>query len=373
MSLNNHLMIERVAIIGIGLIGGSLALAWKERLPSLHVTGFDKPDVLRQASKRGVIDHEASSLADAVNRADAVFLAVPLNALESVLGAIAPHLRPHTLVTDVGSVKQPVINAAAHLLPNSVCFIGGHPMTGSEQSGLEGADSFLFENAVYVLCPDGQENSDAYRALTYLVESTGARVLSMDSVQHDRVVACVSHLPQLLATNLMGVAADRSQANPITLQLAAGGFRDMTRIASSPFEMWSAVLEANRTDVRTALDELIHALEFTRKQLHHDGDLRELRPVFERARAVRNTIPRDFKGFLRPLSDVFVYAKDQPGVLAHITGTLFRQGISIKDIELLKIREGTGGAFRISLEDDKTADAAVAALKSQGCRAHRLP
>ncbi len=366
-------MIERVAIIGIGLIGGSLALAWKERLPSLHVTGFDKPDVLDQAIKRGVIDHGASSVADAVLRADAVFLAVPLNALESVLGALAPHLRPHTVVTDVGSVKQPVIKAAAHLLPGRIRFIGGHPMTGSEQSGLKGADSFLFENAVYVLCPDGQEDSDAYRALTHLVESTGARVLSMDSVQHDRVVACVSHLPQLLATNLMNVAADRSQANPITLQLAAGGFRDMTRIASSPFEMWSAVLEANRTDVGTALDDLIYALEFTRKQLHHGGDLQELRPIFERARAIRNTIPRDFKGFLRPLSDVFVYAKDQPGVLAHITGTLFKQGISIKDIELLKIREGTGGAFRISLEDDRTADAAVAALKSQGCRAHRLP
>ncbi|MCY4673905.1 MAG: prephenate dehydrogenase [Bacteroidetes bacterium] len=365
-------MIERVAIIGIGLIGGSLALAWKERLPSLHVTGFDKPDVLSQAIKLGVIDHGASSLVDAVRQADAVFLAVPLNALELVLGSIAPHLQRHTFVTDVGSVKQPVIKAAEHLLPNNICFIGGHPMTGSEQSGLGGADSFLFENAVYVLCPEGQEDSDTYRALTYLAESTGARVLSMDSVQHDRVVACVSHLPQLLATNLMNIAADRSQANPITLQLAAGGFRDMTRIASSPFEMWSAVLEANRTDVGTALDELIYALEFTRKQLRPDGNLQELRPVFERARAIRDTIPRDFKGFLRPLSDVFVYAKDQPGVLAHITGTLFKQGISIKDIELLKIREGTGGAFRISLEDDSTADAAVAALKSQGCRAHRL-
>ena len=105
MSLNNDLMIERVAIIGIGLIGGSLALAWKERLPNLHVTGFDKPDVLRQAIQRGVIDHEASSLADAVHGADAVFLAVPLNALEPVLGAIAPHLRPHTLRNRCGIGK----------------------------------------------------------------------------------------------------------------------------------------------------------------------------------------------------------------------------------------------------------------------------
>jgi len=365
-------MIERVAIIGIGVIGGSLALAWKERLPKLHVTGFDKPEILEQAVRQGIIDSASTSLADAVDDADCVFLAIPMEITESVMRSIAPHLSPRTFVTDVGSVKQPVIQAAKRLLPDHICFIGGHPMTGSERSGLDGADAFLFENAFYVLCPEDVEESANYSALTALVEGTGARVLSMDGLQHDQIVACVSHLPQLIATTLVNIAADQNQLNSLTLKLPPGRFRHMSRIASSPFNMWASVLGHNRRNVDLALGMLIDSLDLIREQLQTGENIQQLRPIFEKACAVREEIPRDFKGFLHPLSDVFVYAKDEPGVLAHITGALFNQGISIKDIELLKIREGTGGAFRISLEDDHAADAAVIALNSQGCRAHRL-
>ncbi len=365
-------MVERVAIIGIGVIGGSLALAWKERLPGLHITGCDRPDVLKQALRRGVIQHASASLSEAVRDVDAVFLAVPLNAMAPVMHSIAPHLKRNAFVTDVGSVKQPIIDEANRLLPEATCFIGGHPMTGSEQSGLAGADAFLFENTLYILCPNDTGDTEHYPALTNLVEGTGARVFTLNARQHDRIVARVSHLPQLLATALVNIVADQKDLNPATLQLAAGGFRDMTRIASSPFGMWSAVLEANRNDVNLALDSIINLLRSIQEQLQEEHNIQGLAHLFAKARAVREEIPRDFKGFLRPLSDVFVYAKDQPGVLAHITGTLFSQGISIKDIELLKIREGTGGAFRISLENDQTADAAVLALKAQGCRAHRL-
>lgn len=364
-------MAERVAIIGIGVIGGSLALAWKERLPKLHVIGYDKPDILAQAQARGIIHESASSPAEAVENADVVFLAVPLSAMESTMTAIAPHLSPHTLVTDVGSVKQPVIQAARRILPNGTRFIGGHPMTGSERSGLDGADAFLFENALYILCTD-EKDSHSYTALTSLVEGTGARVLPLDDIQHDRVVACVSHLPQLLAVSLVNVAADQNHLDPMTLQLAAGGFRDMTRIASSPFEMWSPVLQSNARDIEQALFAMIDALNHLRRQLSGDGTLEELRSLFEKACIVRKKIPQNSKGFMRPLSDVYVYAKDEPGVLAHITGTLFQQDISIKDIELLKIREGTGGAFRLSFASECAADAAVTALNSHGCRAHRL-
>jgi len=365
-------MVERVAIIGIGVIGGSLALTWKERLPGLHVIGYDTPTILEHAIQRGIVDHKASSLADAVTCADAVFIAVPLSMTEQVMESIAPHLPSHTIVTDVGSVKQPVIDAAHRLLSKSTCFIGGHPMTGSELSGLDGADAFLFENSLYILCPDESVDAKQYSILETLIEATGARILLISATDHDRIVASVSHLPQLVATTLVNTASDQHQNNPLTLQLAAGGFRDMTRIASSSFEMWSSVLEQNATEVDVALSSLIDQLNFILHQLRKEGDIQKLRPIFERASAVRDEIPRDFKGFLRPLCDVFVYAKDQPGVLAHITGTLFSQEISIKDIELLKIREGTGGAFRISLEDDQAADAAVIALNSHGCRAHRI-
>ncbi len=365
-------MVERVAIIGVGVIGGSLALAWKERRPELHVVGYDKPEILDHAIEKGVIDHKASSLADAVTDADVAVIAVPLSMIEQVMESIAPHLSSSTIVTDVGSVKQPVINAAKRILNTSTCFIGGHPMTGSELSGLDGADAFLFENSFYILCPDESVDPEQYSMITHLIESTGARVLSLNASDHDRIVACVSHLPQLVATTLVNVATDHHRTNPLTLQLAAGGFRDMTRIASSPFRMWASVLQQNASEVDIALSSMIDQLSFIRHQLQEDGDIQKLRPIFERASEVREEIPRDFKGYLRPLCDVFVYAKDQPGVLAHIVDTLFSQGISIKDIELLKIREGTGGAFRLSLEDEQEADHAVTALNSHGCRAHRI-
>ncbi|MCY4171182.1 MAG: prephenate dehydrogenase/arogenate dehydrogenase family protein [Bacteroidetes bacterium] len=365
-------MVERVAIIGIGVIGGSIALAWKERLPALHVIGYDKPQILEDARQRGIIDHQASSLSDAVSHADVVFIAVPLDLTKHVMESIAPHLPLHTIVTDVGSVKQPVIENANRLLPESTCFIGGHPMTGSELSGLEGADAFLFENSLYILCPEESVDPKQYSMVEDLIEATGARVVSINAATHDKIVASVSHLPQLVATTLVNVASDQHLSDALTLQLAAGGFRDMTRIASSSFDMWASVLEQNSSEVEIALTSMIDHLDFIRHQLTQQGGIQTLRPIFERASAVREEIPRDFKGFLRPLCDVFVYAKDQPGVLAHITGTLFSQDISIKDIELLKIREGTGGAFRISLEDEQSADAAVNALNSHGCRAHRI-
>ena len=364
-------MIERVAIVGVGLIGGSLALAWKERRPSLHIVGFDQPDVLEAAQSSGALDEAAPAMSQAVGGADVVVLAVPLAAMETVLSDAAPHLKPGAIVTDVGSVKMPVLTAATRCLASNHVFVGGHPMAGAEQSGFDYADAFLFENATYVLCPPHRNDQDAYGTLVGLVEATGARVLAMDAEQHDRVAACVSHLPQLVATTLMDVVARRSQVDRAALELAAGGFRDMTRIASSPFALWASILETNCLEVTRALDEFMAALLRVRTSIAM-GDNAELAPVFERARAVRETIPRDFKGFLQPLADVYVYAEDQPGVLAHITGSLFARDINIKDIALLKIREGTGGAFRVSFNDEATADAAVLALQEAGCRAHRL-
>ncbi len=364
-------MIERVAIVGVGLIGGSLALAWKERHPSLHITGFDRPEVLEAAQSRGILDETAHTLPQALERADVVVLAVPLAAMEIVLTNAVPHLKPGAIVTDVGSVKVPIMSAATRQLGADHVFVGGHPMAGAEQSGLSNADGFLFENATYVLCPSHKTDAVAYGMLVELVEATGARVLAMDAEQHDRVAACVSHLPQLVATTLMDVVARRSHVDAAVLELAAGGFRDMTRIASSPFALWASILEANYSEVTQALDELMAALLNVRTHITM-GDYTELAPVFDRARAVRETIPKDFKGFLQPLADVYVYAEDQPGVLAHITGSLFACGINIKDLALLKIREGTGGAFRVSFKDEATADAAVVALNEAGCRAHRL-
>ena len=364
---------QRVAIIGLGLIGGSLALAWRERRKDLVIIGHDMPGVLVDATARNMLDHAATSIPEAVTDADLVVLAVPLNQMGAVLREAAPHLKSGAIVTDTGSVKCPVADEATAVLGPGNPYVGGHPMAGSEKGGIARADAFLFENAAYVLCPpvdcDREHWATTNATLIAIIESTGARVFLIDKELHDQVAATISHLPQLVATAMMTVVG-KYEEDAYT-RLAAGGFRDMTRIAASPWSLWQPILESNQRPLLKALQQFIGVLQQLTIAVEH-SDNRTLREAFRTGRQMRDAIPRDSRGFLYPLSDVYVYAKDRPGVLAHIASTLFDDGINIKDIALLRIREGTGGAFRLSFENDALADAAVESLENAGCRAQRL-
>lgn len=363
---------QRIALLGVGLIGGSLALAWKKEHPALRITGYDAPDVLDLAMERGVIDAKAAAPEAAVRDAELVVLATPLAPMIRLLGLIAAHLPEGCLVTDVGSVKTPVIEHARDVLPPEVVFIGGHPMAGSEKGGVEHTDPFLFENATYVLCPPPDlDLAQQHPGFLPLIQSTGARILLMPPEKHDRIAAAVSHLPQLLAVTLMHYAAQQNDDDPDFLRLAAGGFRDMTRIASSPFGMWNDVLLANQRPILDALSGFSAALRRIQNRLIEE-DLGAIGAQFAEARRVRDTIPRDSKGFLHPLADVYVFAEDRPGELLSIIRVLFEAELNIKDIELLKIREGTGGAFRMSFATDALADTAVEILTTNGFHAYRL-
>ena len=365
---------ERVALIGTGLIGGSLGLALRAKHPEAEVVGFDASGAERDlALARGAVTRCAGSAPEAASGADLVVVAVPTAAVADVLREIAPALSPEAVVTDVASVKGPAMWAAAEILPAGVRFVGGHPMAGAERVGMAHADALLFENAVYVLTPgasgDGETPSRdaiAPEAL-WLVEAVGARAVVMSAERHDAVVAAVSHLPQLLAVALVAHAAE---AGDDALALAAGGFRDMTRIASSPFGMWGGILGANRDAILDALDGFARGLGTLREAVA-SGDTPELRAAFERASETRSAIPTHSKGFLAPLAEVTLWAEDRVGFLAGVTGALAEAGINIKDMELLRVREGTGGAFRLAFADGATADAALGVLRARGLRAER--
>lgn len=365
----------RIGIIGTGLIGGSLGLVWKKRATNSEVVGFDEPRVLETALKREAIDKGAATLEDAVRDADLIVLATPITAIMRLLERIAPALKHGTIVTDVGSVKRPIVDQAAEVLPEHVTFIGGHPMAGSERRGIEHADALLFENATYVVCPpDSASNrsfAEEHADFVSLIQSTGARLIVLDPDRHDQIAATVSHLPQLLAVCLTEYAGIKNEPDDALLKLAAGGFRDMTRIASSPFEVWRDILVANNGPILDVLAGFASKLNSVRHRVAAE-DLDELSELFEAARSVRETIPRDTKGFLHPLSDVYVYAEDRPGELLSITTILHDASLNIKDIELLKIREGTGGAFRIGFSGESTADRAADALTEAGYTAYRL-
>jgi len=357
---------SRVAIVGVGLMGGSLGLAIKRGYPSIRVSGVDRESkILKRAIERGAIDRGYLTLEEGVSEAQLIFLAAPISAIVDLLPRVAELIAPDTLVTDLGSTKARICRVAQQCLPNN--FIGGHPMTGSERQGIEAADSFLFENALYVLTPGPQSTAQAERFRRFL-EGLGARVLYMDAEIHDRVVAYVSHLPQLLAVALADLVGRQSQANSHYQQLAAGGFRDMTRIATSPYELWADIIKDNTMKIEQALDELVQQLTAMKTELKRST----LRERFRRAAAFRNAIPRSSKGFLEPLHRIAVSVPDRPGVLARMTTAIAQAEINIKDIELLKVRENVGGTFHLYFESLKDAERAVQALEKAGYPSHRL-
>ena len=369
-------MIERLAIIGTGLIGGSLGSAWARRRPELTIVGYDRPEVLERAEERGAIDAKAADPVSAVQDADLVVLATPLATTVRLLSTIADALPDGCLVTDVASVKEPVLEQAEDALPDHVSFLGGHPMAGAEHSGIDHADPLLFENAVYSLClPEGADE-DALEGplapLVELVEATGGRPLVLEAARHDRLVAATSHVPQLLSVALVNLVANTKDdaEQDLALRLAGGGFRDMTRIASSPFDMWRDVLVGNEREIHDALSRLRRRLRALRNRLMEE-DLEALGEAFDQAHTARDAMPRDHKGFLHPLFDVYVRAPDEEGIIHDLSGRLLDAGLNIKDIELQTIREGTGGTFRLAFENTADADEAVGILSDAGYEAWR--
>ncbi|NNF03487.1 MAG: prephenate dehydrogenase [Rhodothermales bacterium] len=366
--------VRRVAVVGTGLMGGSLGLAIRRARPDIDVTGFDQPSVLAEALQRGAITRSASSIGECVRGADVVIFAAPIAATLRLLEEAAPHLDGVAVVTDLCSVKTPVLERAADVLPDGVLFVGGHPMTGSERTGIRHARELLYENATYVLCPPDPvppEHAAALEGFENLLRAIGARLLRLDARAHDESVAHVSHLPQLLAVLLVNQAGGESERLDAVFELAAGGFRDMTRIAGSSFSIWRDIVAGNRGPILDALGAYAARLQAVRNRLAED-DWEAVGALFADAEEIRQRIPAAETGALRTIVDIFVFVPDETGALHRIISLLATSGLDIRDIELLKLREGTGGTFRLGFDTPRNADRAVDVLTSDGIQAYRL-
>lgn len=348
-----------VLIIGTGLIGGSLGLAIRRTFKDVHVVGYDRPSVIKRALAVGAVEHAAHDLHHAVGLADLVVLALPGRDILRTLSSIAPHVPASTLVTDTGSVKSGVLAHAERLFPKGN-FIGGHPMTGAERPGVEAAHPLLFENAFYVVSPLASTAERRVVKLASFLARLGARVVRMDGASHDAAVAALSHLPQLAAVALMRTAGKHRTASK-HLALGAGGFRDMTRIASSPFGFWGDILESNRTEIRRALR--LYQKEISQIDRALRRAPRRLSAAFSDARRLRSELPAGMKGFLHTLTDVQVFVEDRPGALLKVLQSLSKAKINLKDIELIKVREGLGGTFRLWFESPAEAKRAKEAIE----------
>jgi prephenate dehydrogenase len=353
-------ILRRVSIIGLGLMGGSLGLALKRSFPTIEIVGVDREEkIVQRAVERGAIDRGFLNFEEAFPKADLIVLATPVNAILELLPTLPDLIDPDTLVTDLGSTKARICRTAEEYLPDR--FIGGHPMAGSERQGIEAADPFLFENALYVLTPL-QASQERIPHLSTFLEELGARILCLDPQLHDQIVAYVSHLPQLLAVALTELVGQQNEENSLYRELAAGGFRDMTRIAASPYSIWKDILRDNAPQIGHVLDALIEQLLSMRGELTSAV----LEERFRRAAAFRTAIPLRSKGFLKPLHRIAISVPDQPGTLARLTTVLAQSTINIKDIELLKVRENVGGTFHLHFETRAEAERAVQLLQNIG-------
>ncbi len=359
---------NKICIIGTGLIGGSLALAFRRKHVGEQIIGVDFKDVAENAKSQGIVDDAFSSedIEIAVADADLVILATNIYHILNTLPKIAKYAKTNTLVTDVGSTKSQIVETANREFGKDAFFLGGHPMAGSEKHGISAADSFLFENCFYILTPLENTPQEMTTVFANLLEQIGAKVLILNAALHDQIAAAVSHLPQLLAVHLVNFIARYNQQEPNYLKLAAGGFRDMTRIAASPFEMWEDICTTNKDNISRLLDNFIETLTIFRNEFQ-SGNIETL---FDSAAKTRLSIPKDTKGFIHPNFDVSVVVEDKPGVIAKIANTLAAHQINIRDIEVLKVRLLEGGTIRLSFESEKSRTEAIQLLKDAGfdCR-----
>lgn len=353
--------VQSIAILGLGLIGGSLAKAVKSTCNNITVSAFDKKDVLWNALNDQSIDHSLESFDEALS-SDLIFICLPVDSALFVFEKLAPRLKAGQILTDVCGVKS-VFQNKWNEIGKAGEYFGGHPMTGKEKGGYKNSDPLLFENSVYII-NDSVKDSDNSKYFIELIQTIGARILFLDPVDHDKVVANVSHLPQLLSVALINSVTHKDNGINF-LDFSGGGFRDMTRIASSEFEMWKPVIQNNKEEILSVLKSFEKELSAIKNNLLADN-YNQISKMFEDARIRRDEVPHTQKGFLNPLHDIFVFVKDEPGVISRISTALFERDINIKDIELLKFREGTGGTFRLSFDTIEQAKEASVIIKYAG-------
>lgn len=343
-----------VAIIGLGLIGGSIGLALK-RNPENEIIGFDQSYATAdEAYRRGIIDTVAPSAQNAAERADIVIFATPVNTtVKLIQEAMHWQLKEGVIVTDTGSTKKPIMEAAAALEQRGVCFIGGHPMAGSHKSGVTAAKGHLFENAYYILTPSSFATEQQIERLRKLFEVTKGKVVVLSANDHDRMTAVVSHFPHLIASSLVGRLEEEGTEQPFLKHLAAGGFRDLTRIASADPIMWRDITIQNREELLVQLDGWLEEMTVV-KQLLLNNNPEEIYSFFDNSKQYRDNLPSTFEGAVQGALymtfDLHIDVPDHPGVISEITKILANERISLTNIRIVETRTDVYGILVISFQ-----------------------
>ncbi|WP_282034172.1 prephenate dehydrogenase [Metabacillus indicus] len=345
--------IKRIHLIGLGLIGGSIALSVKKEFPDAWITGYDiNQSQLEIAKTLTVIDEAAGSQFENIETADLVILAAPVEQTLSMIETLSGmKLKKDVIITDVGSTKQKITACAAAAFKGDVHFIGGHPMAGSHKSGVTAARAHLFENAFYILTPAKTTSEDSLNKLKNILKGTNAHFIEMTPEVHDEVTGVISHFPHIVAASLVHQAGRFEDTHPVIKRLAAGGFRDITRIASSSPAMWRDILLHNKEKLLTLFEDWEREMSRV-KHMVEDLDSFALFSYFKEAKDYRDGLPEREKGAIPSFYDLYVDVPDYPGVISEITGYLAMEEISITNIRIIETREEIYGVLRLSFQTD---------------------
>lgn len=351
--------------IGLGLIGGSIARAIKESRPDIRIIAFDTDKkTLLLAQEEGIADMTADSVDSTFSECDYIFLCAPVQRNDENLSIVKRFMKPGCLLTDVGSVKT-AIHEAVHAAGLDDCFIGGHPMAGSERVGFANSKASLLENAYYILTPAPSVPGEKVNAYRELVSQMGAIPLILDYKKHDYVTAAVSHLPHVIAATLVNLVRESDSEDGIMKMIAAGGFKDITRIASSQAGIWQQICLTNQTNLSCLLADYIRMLTAFKEDL--DGrDKNALYENFDSARVYRDSFLDASSGPIKRSFCISVEIADKSGALAHITALLADRGISIKNVGIAHNRESEDGVLRVEFYEEASRNLASDILKERG-------
>ena len=354
-----------IGLAGLGLIGGSIAHALKRTGGRYRIAAWNRNrEAVDQALSDGVVDIAVSNGFAEFQLCDIIFLCVPVYAMKDLLEEIKPCLRPDCVITDVGSTKGDVYRIVSEAGVSGQ-FIGGHPLAGSEKSGYSAAKANLFENAYYVITPD--ENTPEYnkQLLLSVIRDLRAFPLEMTPDEHDRVTAAISHVPHVVASLLVNLVRELDGPEGHMKTIAAGGFKDITRIASSSPDLWAGICLSNRDMILETLSAMESQLSDFRGKLKN-MDREELIRFFMTARTFRNSIEDMPKSIIGKQYDIVVAVEDKPGIIATIATALAQKGINIKNIGIVHSRENEEGALEIRFEDEESMKAGMETLSALG-------
>jgi len=356
----------KVFVIGLGLIGGSIALAIKKEHPEATVIGFDaRLEEMKMAKAMMVVDGYVENIKGGAAGADLIILATPVLVTEKLVRQLLQmELKENVIVTDTGSTKESIMAQAVQFKEKGIVFIGGHPMAGSHKSGVTAAKPTLFENAFYLLAPYDKRSKMKTEELERWLKGTRANFITVSPEEHDEMVAIISHFPHVVAASLVHLVKDADAEYPLLKRLAAGGFRDITRIASSSPQMWADISIGNRENLIALLDRWTENLQKVKRALE-ESKYDDLFRFYAEAKQYRDRLPISGSGAIPSFYDLFVDIPDIPGVVSEITNKLAEKGISITNIRILETREDVYGVLRISFRSEKDRDNALKLLKEE--------